>query len=139
MVSPFGEEVGNLKLFAGLRTDRALYPVTLAPLSASNALDPNLTDMIANYLKVAFRHLLKNKLYVLINTLGMGIAIACAMTVYLLIAYNIEFDSTVDKTRVKQVVKVVHHRKDNGGDAFKELVAPLPLGPAALHDIAGIT
>jgi ABC-type antimicrobial peptide transport system permease subunit len=95
--------------------------------------------MIANYLKVAFRHLLKNKLYVLINTLGMGIAIACAMTVYLLIAYNIEFDNTVDKTRVKHVVKVVHHRKDNGGDAFKELVAPLPLAPAALHDIAGIT
>ncbi|AYB34646.1 ABC transporter permease [Chryseolinea soli] len=95
--------------------------------------------MIANYLKVAFRHLLKNKLYVLINTLGMGISIACAMTVYLLIAYNFEFDSTVDKTRVSHVVKVLHHRKDHSGDAFKELVAPLPLGPAALQDIAGIT
>jgi len=105
----------------------------------SNALDPNLAEMIANYLKVAFRHLLKNKLYVLINTLGMGIAIACAMTVYLLVAYNIEFDDTVDKARVKHVVKVLHHRKDNSGDAFKELVTPISLGPAAVHDIAGIT
>jgi len=95
--------------------------------------------MIVSYLKVAFRHLQKNKLYVLINTLGMGIAIACAMTVYLLIAYNIEFDNTVDKTRVKHVVKVLHHRKDHRGDAFKELVTPIPLGPAAVHDIAGIT
>ena len=36
--------------------------------------------MIKNYVKVAIRNLIRNKTYVLINTLGMGIAIACCMT-----------------------------------------------------------
>lgn len=94
--------------------------------------------MILNYLKVAARHLVKNKVYLLINVLGMGIAIACAMTAYLLIAYNIEFDAAVDKNRVKNVVKVMHHRKDTDGDPYMELVAPLPLAPAVANDIAGI-
>ena len=95
--------------------------------------------MLTNYLKIAFRHLLKNKLYLLINTLGMGIAIACAMTAYLLVAYNIEFDSSIDKYRVRHIVKVLHHRKDANGDSYKELVAPISLGPVAMNDIAGIT
>lgn len=94
--------------------------------------------MILNYLKVAVRHLTKNKLYLFINTMGMGIAIACAMTAYLLIAYNIEFDSTVDKELVRNVVKVVHHRTGADGDPYQELVAPLPLGPTAAEEIAGI-
>lgn len=94
--------------------------------------------MLFNYLKIAARQLLKNKVYLLINTLGMGIAIACAMTAYLLVAYNIEFDSNVNKHHVKNVVKTIHHRKDNNGDSFKELVAPISLGPAAVHDVAGI-
>jgi putative ABC transport system permease protein len=94
--------------------------------------------MILNYLKVATRHLLKNKIYLLINIFGMGIAIACAMTSYLLVAYNIEFDAAVDSDQVKNVVKLVHHRKDPDGDPFKELVAPLALAPSAARDIAGI-
>src|SRR6188768_774437 len=94
--------------------------------------------MLFNYLKVAFRQLLKNKLYLFINTLGMGIAIACAMTAYLLVAYNIEFDATIDKEKVKNVVKVIHHRKDTNGDDFKELVAPISLGPAVMEDLSGV-
>jgi ABC-type antimicrobial peptide transport system permease subunit len=77
-------------------------------------------------------------MYLLINMLGMGIAIACAMTAYLLVAYNIEFDDSVDPEQVKNIVKVLHHRKDSDGDNFKELVAPLPLGPSVINDIAGI-
>src|SRR5688572_12494889 len=94
--------------------------------------------MVWNYMKIEFRHLLKNKFYLLINTFGMGIAIACAMTAYLLVAYNIEFDSTVDQDRVKNIVKVLHHRKGRDSDPFKELVAPIVLGPAATADVAGI-
>ena len=94
--------------------------------------------MLLNYLTVALRQLRKNKMYLLINMLGMGIAIACAMTAYLLVAYNIEFDDSVDPEQVKNIVKVIHHRKDSDGDNFKELVAPLPLGPAVVNDIAGV-
>ena len=95
--------------------------------------------MLLNYLTVALRQLAKNKLYLALNMLGMGIAIACAMTAYLLVAYNIEFDDSVDPEQVKNIVKVLHHRKNSDGDNFKELVAPLPLGPAVMNDVAGVT
>src|SRR5688572_25817306 len=94
--------------------------------------------MLSSYIKVAFRHLLKNKFYLLINALGMGIAIACAMTAYLLVAYNIEFDAVIDQDRVRNVVKVLHHRKDTNSNPFKELVAPIVLGPAVASDISGV-
>ncbi|MEI9917528.1 MAG: ABC transporter permease [Bacteroidota bacterium] len=94
--------------------------------------------MILNYLKVAIRRLLKNKVYLFINTLGMGIAIACAMTAYLLVAYNIEFDAAVNANQVKNIVKVVHHRKNSDGDPYQQLVAPITLAPAAAEEISGI-
>src|ERR1041385_1135478 len=94
--------------------------------------------MILNYLKVAMRHLAKNKFYLLINVLGMGIAIACAMTAYLLVAYNIEFDGTVNKERVKNIVKVVHDRKNSDGDPYRQLIAPATLAPVAAGELAGI-
>lgn len=94
--------------------------------------------MLYNFLKVAFRNLFKNKLYVVLNTLGMGTAIACAMTAYLLVAYNIEFDAAIDDHRTKNIVKVLLHRKDSNANPFQELVAPIVLGPAAMQDITGI-
>jgi putative ABC transport system permease protein len=42
--------------------------------------------MLLNYLTIGLRQLAKNKMYLLVNMLGMGIAIACAMSAYLLIA-----------------------------------------------------
>lgn len=94
--------------------------------------------MLANYLKIAARRLQRNKFYLFVNAIGVGIAIGCAMTAYLLIAYNIEFDSTVDEERVQNIVKVVHHRKNSEGEPYQQLVAPITLAPAAAEDIAGI-
>jgi putative ABC transport system permease protein len=49
--------------------------------------------MIKNYLLITFRNLLKNKLYILINVVGMGIAIACCIVAY----FNYDFNTTFDK------------------------------------------
>ena len=61
----------------------------------------------------------------LINTLGMGIAMACCMTAYLLIAYNIEFDEYFNDDQVQNVVKIVHHFETSNGNPDKELVIPI--------------
>jgi len=50
---------------------------------------PLFITMIHNYLKIAFRQLFKNKSYVIINTLGMGIALACCISGYVLVAFNV--------------------------------------------------
>jgi putative ABC transport system permease protein len=94
--------------------------------------------MLENYVTVAFRTLRKNKVYVFVNTLGMGVAIACCMTAYLLIAYNIEFDDYFNDRHVENIVKVMHHYETSARKNEQELVCPSDLAPAAAREIAGI-
>ena len=94
--------------------------------------------MIKNYITVAIRNLMRNKVYVLINTLGMGIAMACCMTAYLLIAYNIEFDDYFNDDQIQNTVKVVHHTETSNGDQDKDLVIPIVMAPQVMHEISGI-
>ena len=94
--------------------------------------------MIKNYFKVAIRHLWKNKVYVIINTSGLGIAMACCMTAYLLIAYNIEFDDYFKREQVQNIVKVLHHFETSVGEKDKELVCPIVMAPLAAEEISGI-
>ncbi len=89
--------------------------------------------MLQNYFKVALRNLFRNKLYVLINVLGLGLALACCIIAYLNWKYNNDFDA-------------FHTQKDYlfRVEVFKETndqlygIAPLPLGDAAVKDIPGV-
>ena len=94
--------------------------------------------MFFNFLRVAFRNLLRNKVYVAINTMGMGIAMACCLTAYLLIAFNIEFNSYFQEDKVKNLVKVVHHQIEEDGTQFKELMTPAVMAPLAAEEIGSI-
>ena len=94
--------------------------------------------MIKNYLRVAFRSLLKNKSYVVINTLGLGISLACCITAYLLLAYNLEFDNFHDDKKVSNIFKIhtLSHEKD--GRLVRDIQAPIVLAPIAADEISGI-
>ena len=94
--------------------------------------------MIRNYITVALRNLAKNKIYVVINTLGMGIALACCLTAYLLIAYNVEFDDSFKDEELVGIVKVMNYLKQPNGETYKEMVAPIVMAPLAAEEIAGI-
>jgi putative ABC transport system permease protein len=95
--------------------------------------------MLKNFLTVAVRNLLRNKVYVTINTLGMGIAMACCMTAYMLIAYNIEFDDYFSGDEVSDIVKVKHHLQASNGEHVTTLTCPIVMAPIAAGEISGIT
>jgi ABC-type antimicrobial peptide transport system permease subunit len=95
--------------------------------------------MIKNYLQVAFRNLIRNKSYVIINTLGLGISLACCVAAYLLLAYNIEFDKFHRDEKVANVFKIHTHIKDkSNGGSFQTITAPMPMAPMIAHEVAGI-
>jgi putative ABC transport system permease protein len=94
--------------------------------------------MIKNYLRVAFRSLLKNKSYVIINAFGLGISLACCMAAYLLLAYNIEFDNFHDSKKVARIFKVHTLSKEKDGRLARDVQAPIVLLPIAAEEIAGI-
>jgi putative ABC transport system permease protein len=94
--------------------------------------------MLLSYLNIAFRQLQKNKTYVIISTLGMGIAIACCLTAYLLVAYNVEFDDFYEDRAAANVVKVLHTYENSDRERDQELASPMAIAPRILEDIADV-
>ena len=94
--------------------------------------------MIRSYTKIAFRSLKKNKSYVIINTLGLGVALACCITAYLILAFNIEFDSFHKAEKVSKIFKIHSHIKEKDGRISQRIQSPMPMAPAAADEIAGI-
>jgi putative ABC transport system permease protein len=98
----------------------------------------NQNIMLKNYLTISWRNLLKNKAYLVINTIGLGISLACCVTVYLLLAYNIEFDSFHDSKKVSRIFRFHTLSKDREGKVVCDVQAPIVLAPIAAEQIAGI-
>src|SRR5688572_12368126 len=94
--------------------------------------------MIKNYFLVALRSLKKNKSYILINTFGLGIALAYCITAYLILAFNIEFDTFHEDKKVERIFKVHTHIRDQDGKMIQNNNAPLVLAPFAAQEVSGI-
>lgn len=54
--------------------------------------------MFKNHVKIALRHLLKNRSYTLINILGLVIGITCSLMIYLYIQHELSYDTYHQKT-----------------------------------------
>ncbi|HLF34509.1 MAG TPA: ABC transporter permease [Cyclobacteriaceae bacterium] len=92
--------------------------------------------MWSNYLKVAVRNTWKNRIYVAINVIGLGVAMAFCLTIYLLYAFNAEFDNYYKDT---DNIYRIHELKQNTGRGLSRYdLAPMPLGPRLVQEIAGI-
>ena len=81
--------------------------------------------MLKNYILITLRSIIKNKIFILINVLGMGIAVACCIVAYL----NWEFSANFDKNHVngKNVYRI-QSWQDYQGQRNRHALAPTPLG-----------
>jgi len=77
--------------------------------------------MLKNYLKIAFRSLLKSRNTSIINILGLSIGFACCMLIFLFVQYETSFDK-------------FHQRSDN---IFRVLTIDEALGVSS--NLVGIT
>ena len=80
--------------------------------------------MLKNYLKITLRSLWKSKLFVLINILGMGVAVSCCIVAYLNYDFNVNFDNTQDHEGLYRVDMV---RTMQGQERLFGM-SPMPLG-----------
>lgn len=62
--------------------------------------------MIRNYLKIAFRNLVKNKVYSTINILGLSVASAFCLLVYLQIQFEYSFDKFHQKSEQIHIIEM---------------------------------
>ena len=91
--------------------------------------------MLKNYILITFRSLLKNKVFISINILGMGIAIACCIVAY----YNYDFNATFDEhyTGSDKIYRV------NSVRSFQNTLteygyAPIPLGEVIRQNVSDV-
>lgn len=92
--------------------------------------------MLLNFFKITLRNFLKNKSYVFINLIGLGLALALCIVGYL----NYEFAAKYDQNHVNheriykiQITKSVQNQNIPYG------ITPLPLGAQITDKIAGIS
>lgn len=90
--------------------------------------------MLSNYLKLALRNFSRNRLYVLLNVLGLGIGIA--LLVWGIQTYRFSFSFDNFQPDREQVFRAVVTRE--GNDEWRG-VCPLPVAQMAQRDFASIT
>ena len=91
--------------------------------------------MFKHFLKTTLRNLIKNKNFVIINVLGLGIALACAIMVYNIFKFNIDFDGFHTN---RDIIYKVSITKEVNGNTQKNGITPLSLKPAIGNSINGI-
>jgi putative ABC transport system permease protein len=80
--------------------------------------------MIKTYFKTAFRNLLRNRKHALLNILGLGVAIAACIIVFLVIQYENSYDKHLQG--YNNIYEIVTKDKDADGEHFTNGV-PFPV------------
>lgn len=75
------------------------------------------------YLKTAFRNLLRNRKHALLNILGLAVALAACIVIFLVIQYEFSYDASI--SNYKNIYQVVTKDKDADGEHFTSGV-PFP-------------
>ncbi|MCK5075148.1 MAG: ABC transporter permease, partial [Calditrichia bacterium] len=92
--------------------------------------------MFKNYLKIAIRNLVKNKVYSFINILGMAIGLACFILISTFIKNELNYDNFHENAeRIYRPVEVQH----NPGVATQDVAVTMgPLAAALKNDFPEI-
>ncbi|MFQ5771249.1 MAG: ABC transporter permease, partial [bacterium] len=91
--------------------------------------------MYKNYLKIAIRNLYKNKLYSIINIVGLGVTIAMCVVAFVNYQFSQSFDSyheNADKIYCLNSYKILNNARQNWS------YTPMPLVTTIVKDIPGI-
>lgn len=85
--------------------------------------------MIKNYFKTAFRSLIRNRNYTIINIAGLAVGIAVCMVIFIIIQFQTSFDNFhAKKDRIYRAVTEYHHAEDATIGYGKDVPFPMPEG-----------
>jgi putative ABC transport system permease protein len=91
----------------------------------------NRNYMFKNYLKTAWRNLVKDKVFSFINILGLSIGIAVCMMIFLFIMNEFSFDRF--HKQGDRIYRVTRGFNENGKESYVSYLS-WPYGPALLND-----
>jgi len=92
--------------------------------------------MFRNYLLVIFRNLYKNKVYALINIMGLGLALAICIVAYFNHMFGYDFDRGHEN--FQEIYRITSNRQMQDRDQEFGIV-PAPLGPEIKKELPAVT
>jgi ABC-type antimicrobial peptide transport system permease subunit len=91
--------------------------------------------MLQNYFTVAWRNLVRNKLHAFINVLGLSIGISSCLVIFLIVKYELSFDTFhKDKERIHRVVSQIEITGEWHKNSGVSAAAPF----AVRNEVSGI-
>src|SRR5258708_4440001 len=91
--------------------------------------------MIKNYIKTAIRTLRRNKLFSLINILGLSVGLSAALIIYLIVQYDFSFDQfRKDKDSIYRVVTLMSF----SNSPYPNSGVPYPVIEATRKEVRGV-
>ena len=85
--------------------------------------------MIRNYFKTAFRSLVRNRNYTMINIAGLAVGIAVCMIIFIIVQFQTSFDDFHQKKgRIYRVLTEYHHEDAATISYAKNVPFPMPQG-----------
>ncbi|MDX1586498.1 MAG: ABC transporter permease [Balneolaceae bacterium] len=91
--------------------------------------------MLSNYLKVAFRNILKKKYYSFLNLLGLSIGITAAVLILIYVQDELSYDNFHPDVQNKSVIAL---NGKIGNQEVQGVFTPPPMAEAAVEEIPGI-
>lgn len=92
--------------------------------------------MIKNYFKTAWRNIIRNKAFSIINVFGLSIGISAALVIFLIVHYEFSFDK-FEKDQ-NQIYRVVIDANFNGTEGHSAGVQ-VPLSHAVQNEVTGVS
>lgn len=94
--------------------------------------------MWKNYLKISYRHMRKNAPYITINIVGLGLALAVSIFAYVLIEFNLEFNTFFTDTESVYQINT-YHSENEGKHEVRAGKSLLTIGEKLTQEVAGVS
>lgn len=91
--------------------------------------------MLPNYLLITFRNLVKNKVFIFLNVLGLGLAIGNCLIAYFIYDYNATFNSNHEQA---ESIYRVSSMREFQNEVTRYGYAPLALGNAVKENVKSL-
>ena len=89
--------------------------------------------MLRNYLKIAYRNLLKHKLFSMINIFGLAIGMAACLLILQYVSFELSYDQFYEKA--EQIYRVQHDRYIDGELQYQKAQAFIPTGETMKNEL----
>src|ERR1700761_200503 len=84
--------------------------------------------MIRNYIKIAFRNLVRHKSFSFINITGLAVGMSAFLLIFMYVRFELSYDRF--HTKADQIYRLNVDIKSSATELMKEATYTMPMGPA---------